>query len=230
MAEAFNMSKYLDRVQRTAMEHLSAASTPDDLVGMMKRVTEAAEEELANHRDNSEHIACKAGCGTCCAVTVAVLFPEIVAIDKFVKTHLAPEKQRLIVQRVAELFRKVRWLDEEERLFLRQSCAFLDEAGSCMIYPVRPLICRSITSVDVRHCEEALVAPVLGEVRTVLMNLFQKDLMEETFSIVGQVQAQLGFMDRGGQLTPGIQLLLETPELAERFLARKNVWNDSSGA
>jgi Fe-S-cluster containining protein len=226
MAEAFNLEKYSGQVQRTAVERLSAATGPDDLVKMMEMVTYGAEGELAAHGDGGKHIACRAGCGTCCAVNVAVLFPEVIAIVDFVRTKMAPEKQRVIVRRVAELFRKVSCLDEEERISLRQSCAFLDEVGSCSIYPVRPLICRAITSIDAQDCEEALHAVTTGMEHPIYMNMFQKSLMEETFIAVAEGLTQLGFDDSSGQLTVGVQRLLERPELADCFIERKYVWNE----
>jgi Fe-S-cluster containining protein len=226
MAEVFNLEKYLDQVQRTTMEHLSAATNKDALAEMMKMITEAAEGELAVHRDGGEHIACRAGCGTCCSLNVAVLFPEVIAIVEFVRTHWPPERQRMLEDRVAELFGHIRWLDEEERISLRQSCAFLDESSACTIYPVRPLICRAITSIDAHHCEEALEAATTGAERPIFMNMFQKSLMEGTFIAVAQGLTQLGFDDNSGELTVGVQAFLETPALAERFLERKNVWTD----
>ncbi|WP_432822484.1 YkgJ family cysteine cluster protein [Trichloromonas sp.] len=228
MGDAFDLRGYEERVQQLAMEHLSDASNADDLVKMMKIITDAAESELADHLEGGEQIACRAGCGSCCILNVAVLFPEVLAIVDFVKTRMSPEQQRTIVRRVDVLFRQVRWLGEEERLFLRQSCAFLDESGDCVIYPVRPLICRAITSIDPRHCEAALDTPNSDEARTVIMNLFQKGLMEGTFVALCHAQAQLGFEDRSGQLTVGVQGLFDAPELADRYLERKNVWGEQA--
>ncbi len=228
MAESFNLEEYAAQALQETLERLSDVSSSADLVEMMKRVTEVAEGELAAHGDGGEHIACQAGCGTCCSVNVAVLFPEVVAIVHFVRAQMSPEQQRSIETRVAELFRKVSWLDEEERIFLGQSCAFLDETGSCSIYPVRPLICRAITSMNARHCEEALRTAGTSSEHPIYMNMFQKSLMEKTFIAVADGLTQLGFDDRSGQLTVGVQRLLDMPELAERFIEREPVWGDQA--
>ena len=59
---------------------------------------------------------------------------------------------------------------EEERIMARQPCAFLDGSGSCSIYPVRPLLCRSITSTDADACREALSMLALGENQPISYN------------------------------------------------------------
>jgi Fe-S-cluster containining protein len=230
MSDTFNFEEYRERIQGMAMKHLSAGNFPDDLVKMIKILTEAAEGELENHRQGDEHIACRAGCGTCCSLNVAVLFPEVLAVVDFVRTRMSPEKQRAIERRVAQLHHLVECLGEEERIALRQSCAFLDESGACSIYPVRPLICRAITSINATHCEEALQSATTGVDRPIFMNMFQKSLMEGTFIAVADALTELGFDDRSGQLTVGVQRLLEMPELAERFLERDQVWGDQATA
>lgn len=228
MAESFDLEKHREQMQRMAMEQLSAASAPDDLTRMIKTIIDDAEDKLETHREGCEHIDCRAGCGTCCALNVAVLFPEVVNIVDFIRTRMPREEQQALQGRIAELFGKVRWLDDEERIFLQQSCAFLDEAGSCSIYPVRPLICRSITSIDAAHCEEALQAVPTGEERPIFMNMFQKSLMDQTFIAVADALTELGFDDRSGQLTVGTHRLFEMPELVEHFLERKTVWIEHS--
>ncbi|OHB32515.1 MAG: hypothetical protein A2X84_04425 [Desulfuromonadaceae bacterium GWC2_58_13] len=228
MGETFDLGKYRDHVQKMAMEHLSAAKVPEGLTQMIKMAAEVAEGELEIHREGGEHIACRAGCGTCCALNVAVLFPEVLNIVEFVRTRMSPEEQQGIERRVAELFSLVECLGEEDRISLGQSCAFLDESGSCSIYPVRPLICRAVTSINASHCEEALQAATTGVDRPIFMNMFQKSLMEGTFIAVAEGLTQLGFDDRSGQLTAGVRRLLDMPELAERFLERKNVWSEQT--
>lgn len=222
MNESFDMSKYEEKMRNMAMEHLSVINNPEQ---MMNRILDMAETTLATHLPDQEQIACRAGCGTCCMLNVAVLFPEVVAIVEHVVNFWPPDRRRALAERVARIHRKVRHYDDDQWIALRENCAFLDESGSCSIYPVRPLICRSVTSVDPRHCEEALEDPFSDNARPILMNLFQKSLMERTFIALGDALEQLGFDTRSGQLAVGVQRLLTTPELRTTFLNRGEVWD-----
>jgi Fe-S-cluster containining protein len=226
MTATFDMKKYADHVQSLAMERLSSATTSADLVAMMKQIVEGAETALDANREGGEHLACKAGCGACCVLNVAVLFPEVVAIVDFLQTQLDPEQLRMLSRRLNLMADKVRGLGEEEWIALRESCAFLDASENCSIYPVRPLICRSITSTNASHCEEALKIVSTGMERPIFMNMFQKSLMEKTFIALAQGATQLGFDDHSEQLTVAVQQFLERPQQTDCFLTRQSVWSD----
>ncbi|MEJ2200536.1 MAG: YkgJ family cysteine cluster protein [Desulfuromonadaceae bacterium] len=226
MSDLFDFGKYAEHVQSLTMEELQAAEDGAGLATMMGRINTVAETALKLHGDSDEHIACQAGCGACCVVNVAVLFPELVAIADFVQTQFEREQQLSLDRRLACMTARVAGLNEEERILLREPCAFLDAAQNCSIYPVRPLICRSVTSIDVRHCEEALRLVAFAEERPIFQNIFQKNLLDETFIALAQGLTQLGFDDRSEQLTLGMQQLLASPQQVERFLDRQPVWGD----
>jgi hypothetical protein len=86
-----------------------------------------------------------------------------------------------------------------------------------------------VTSTDAERCREALDEPWPGAARPVLMHLLQKDLMEATFIGLGDALEDAGFDTRSGQLTVGVQQLLENPRLKERFLAKRPVWEEIPG-
>lgn len=199
---------------------LSEEKTADGLGVAMERAMAAAEAELAAHLDPEEgaRIACKAGCGICCRVNVAVLFPEAMAIRDYVRRRFSADEMDRFRGRLADLYREVRWLDDEERLFLHRPCALLDEGGNCTIYPVRPLLCRSVTSTDPEDCRQALTLPALGESRQVLMNLFQKELMEAAFRGMGRALQAVGLDARGVTLTAALKHLSDRPQLAADYL------------
>lgn len=202
-------------------EGLAAAPGEAALGGLMARAVALAEAALARHLDEGErgHIACRAGCGSCCVVNVSVLFPEAVAIAGYLERHVPEPARTRHRERLDALFRDSRWLDDEERLFLRRPCAFLDEAGSCAVYPVRPLLCRSVTSVDAEDCRQAIAFSALGEDRAVRMNLLQKGLMEAAYAGVGRALEGAGLDGRGARLTVAVKRLLDDPGLAGRLAA-----------
>jgi len=222
MFESFDIGKYEEKMRYMAMEHLSVMSDPEH---MMNQLVEIAEGTLDKHLNDKDQIACKAGCGSCCMLNVAVLFPEVVAIVKHVVDSWPLDRLRQLTERIEDLYHKIRHCNDDEWIGLREHCAFLDDSGNCSIYPVRPLICRSVTSVDPRHCEEALETPASGTARPILMNMFQKSLMETTFIALGDALERMGFDTRSGQLVVGVRQLLEEPELRKKFLNKGEVWD-----
>ena len=51
---------------------------------------------------------------------------------------------------------RVRWLEDEDRISWRETCPLLAADGRCSIHPVRPLSCRSLSSLDAADCRRAL--------------------------------------------------------------------------
>lgn len=217
----FDMHGFTREVDALAAKELSSVSGAAGLGGLVAAVVDMAEEALAHHLDAAEaaHIACRAGCGSCCVVNVSVLFPEAVAIVDYLQRCPPTSARARQEERLDALFRDSRWLDDEERLFLRRPCAFLDTAGACTIYPVRPLLCRAVTSTDPEACRQAIAFAALGETRPVQMNLFQKSLMEAAYAGLGRALETAGLDGRGLRLTVAVKQLLDDPGLAAGFAA-----------
>lgn len=76
--------------------------------------------------------ACRRGCGWCCHQKVGAAAVEVLAIA------------RALADRPVERAMLDEWTPG-------QPCAFLKD-GACSIYDIRPLKCRSLWHVDVRHC------------------------------------------------------------------------------
>ncbi|BCA80721.1 YkgJ family cysteine cluster protein [Desulfuromonas sp. AOP6] len=220
MSDAFDLKGYEQSIERRARDLLSGAKNFKDCWHSVSQLYGLAEDTLARHMDPVEqkHIACTAGCGTCCAVNVAVLLPEAAAIITHLKESMGEEEVAKIIARLESLYPRILWLDDDDRVLLRQSCAFLTDQGACAIYPVRPLICRSITSANAEDCREAIAFKALGEERTVLINLFQKTLMDATFRGLGAALAGLNLDSRSVKLTVAVWTLLQEPERMAAFL------------
>ena len=175
-------------------------------------------ERLLQQRPQEEfaRIACGPGCGSCCVVNVSTLLPEGIAIRRYLTRFSAAEQQQLAA-RLEELWETVRGLDDEERLVVRRKCAFLNAQGRCQIYPVRPLLCRSITSTDAQSCQDALTGAVFGDERPVLMHQYQQQLYESLFSeFAGQLEER-GLDGRSFQLSGLVRFLLNHPDAEADF-------------
>jgi len=221
MGDGGDFTPYREKARNLVCSGLSGPADAATVVGMVSALTDRAEVDLAEGLDSSEgrRIACRAGCGSCCVVNVAILFPEALAIVFHLQRHLPQPERERIRARLDDLHGAIRWLDDEERIALRRSCAFLDYRGNCGIYPVRPLLCRSVTSTDPEACRDAVALMALGETHPVLMNLFQQELMNAYFLGAAQALEELGLDARGLNLTGAVKHLLDRPRLAEEFLS-----------
>lgn len=178
---------------------------------VMAELIDQVEQTLAQNLTPIDHemLACKAGCGCCCMVNVAVLDPEVLNIAEYLRCGSTPEELATLKRRMGDLVTAISDLDEEERIALRKSCVFLDEDNNCSIYPVRPLLCRSITSIDADDCRDALTMQALGECVPVTMNLFQKNLFDVTYQALATALADAGLEDRSHELTAAVLKCLE---------------------
>ncbi len=221
MQSPFDFSNYAWQVRKFSRSLMSSGSNAADISGRMHLLAISAERDLARFGDSSEtsRVACGPGCGACCVLNVDVLIPEAVAITWFLQRRFSTEKLDVIKGRLQELLSRTRWLDDEERLFLRAPCAFLDEQGSCIIHVVRPLLCRAITSTDPATCHDEIAMVPLNGVPTVEMNLFQKQLIDTVYCELGGALEFLGLDCRPRRLSSAVLTLLDDPEMVAMYVA-----------
>ncbi|MDI6855110.1 MAG: YkgJ family cysteine cluster protein [Deltaproteobacteria bacterium] len=106
-------------------------------------------------------IACRAACDFCCYNQVETSPLEALAISHFIQELSATEQARLTERVNASVRRRSGWSKAEVARSRRQfPCPFLNQ-GLCEIYPVRPLLCRAMHSLDAGHCEKSLQAESL---------------------------------------------------------------------
>ena len=225
MQEPFDFSTYARVVRKFSRTLMCSVGSGAELSGLVHLLTVAVERDLARFSDfqQGSRIACGPGCGACCVLNVTILFPEAVAISRFIQRHFSADELQDLRIRMQELHGRTRWLDDEERLFLRAPCAFLDQQGSCMIHAVRPLLCRSVTSTDATACHDALSTVALDGVPSVEMNLFHKQLIETVYCEFGWTLQFLGFDHRPMRLTAAVLALLDEPEMIASFVSGEKV-------
>lgn len=223
LQEPFDFSAYAHQTRQLARTLLCSSRTAAEISGSMHLIAIATERDLVRFGEPTCHsrVACAAGCGACCILNVAVLFPEAVTITRYLRRRLPDDALDVLQERLQELMIRTRWLDDEERLFVREPCAFLDRQERCMIHAVRPLLCRSITSTDPLACRDAIaMAPLEGAPR-IEMDLFQKQVVDTIYRELAHALGELGFDHRPKRLTSAVLALLKNPELVEDFVARQ---------
>ncbi|SHJ35717.1 Putative zinc-or iron-chelating domain-containing protein [Malonomonas rubra DSM 5091] len=121
----------------------------DDLLAGLKplrqQLDRVAEQNFIT--DAAVKIYCQNGCSNCCSLSVNCSFPEAVAIAR----ELTAE-QIVTLKAKIPLLQQISTQAQDLKDYLRQfrnrfgGCPFLDAAGSCSIYPHRPLSCRALLS------------------------------------------------------------------------------------
>lgn len=198
------------------------AKEKKEVAAALSMVWNAAEDVLASSSSPDVAVACGPGCPECCRVNVAVLAPEAVAIATFLEAdpevggHGFPEK-------LADFAARVRWVDHAERLRCHMPCPFLDIKSSCMIHPVRPLMCRSITSTDPEACRRALEAAAWDEDEPLEMDILRKLVLEEAYMALADLLAKLGLDAKSVELTRGVAAVVQRPEIVQEFVGGNRI-------
>lgn len=186
-----------------------------------------AESLIEQHKEGDRSLlACGPGCQDCCVVNVSITLLEGIAITRFLR-QLDSADLAQTASRLDNLWCDVRGLDDDERMMLRRKCAFLDDRGFCVIYPVRPLFCRSISSTDVERCRVAVTGQAFGGQQPVMMHHFQLQLYKTLFLGVAEGLAQAGLDGRSFQLSGLVRYLLSHPGKDEELLNQSSLcWDE----
>jgi len=170
-----------ERFTEVARAELATGSAPAQRLAACRAVVTRAEAGCNALENDTSHVACGPGCGTCCVVNVTILEPEALAIQSYVMEQFSPNARQQLAARLMKLDLATASLDDQERIMVRQACAFLDERQMCSIHPVRPLLCRSVTSVDAGQCRDALAMVAFDESPQIICHLEHWQLFEEAF-------------------------------------------------
>ncbi len=200
---------------------LAGARGVEELAALLAGVEAIVARALAAGRPAGEPpAACGPGCAACCTVNVATLALEGAVAAGHLRAALAPARAAALAAALAAFHDRVRWLEDGERIASRARCPLLDAAGRCTIHPVRPLACRSVSSLDAADCRRVMAAGADEEDgRVVRMDLLQRALYLEALAAAGEAVARRGLDARCRDVTGMVALFLADPALAPAFLA-----------
>ena len=167
-------------------------------------------------------IACQAGCHFCCYNQIEVIPLEALPVWRFIQ-DLPPEERARLENRVNASVsqRSSKTKEEIARSRAQFPCPFLSQ-GLCSIYPVRPLLCRAMHSLDAGHCQTSLQAV------TLLPDQYYLHRYEIVWSIVQGLSdgcQAAGCQAQPVDLAQAASLFLPKPEdheLMEQWLWGKN--------
>lgn len=189
-----------------------------NLTNMTNNVIENAQNFIDKNRDKTEFdlIACKSGCSDCCIVFITTLFPEALNIAEYLRKT---KKEKSLIPLLEKRVLDTRWTDEEDWSLLGKKCIFLDEKGDCTIYPVRPLLCRAVTSVSVDDCKEAISGKIMGEERAVLMNLLTLKTYRQGFQGMSDALNEYKLDSTGFEITRSVLYALKHTDAEKQFIS-----------
>jgi len=120
---------------------------------MYKRILSEADEFFASvTRTQPQNLQCGRGCSLCCYGLFEIGSGDVpIVAEGLEKLH--PKRRMMIVRRAVEIVAESRHPNlrecgpiEKEEFFERTAstpCPNLNEAGECLIYESRPLVCRT---------------------------------------------------------------------------------------
>ena len=100
-----------------------------------------------------EPLDCKTGCHYCCFNLPQVTPPEALLIGHHVEKSFSDRKKQDLIDRIKKILELIEDKQPAEIAMMRHElpCIFLKE-GLCMVYPVRPVVCRTCSSISAEHC------------------------------------------------------------------------------
>ncbi|PHR90494.1 MAG: hypothetical protein COA78_35185 [Blastopirellula sp.] len=175
-------------------------------------------------RQNRE---CGAGCSACCfTVAVDVTAIEAIACAEYLSSYVCSEEVAIIKQRLEKLTQRRRSMTAKQRKETKLRCGLLDDQGMCQIYPVRPLICAGVFSLDQDACNDA--AEAVGKEEKFIP--LDRPAKVGTMGISAALQQVLVKSKLDGnlyELNSAVLCALETDNAMQRFLHGEDIFRDA---
>lgn len=218
---------------------LQCGSGPD-----LERVVAAAHEALdalskltlGLFAQSTTPVACSAGCDHCCHQSVGVTALEALTIVYHLQTTLDAATLTSVKHRIRATREQIRGLTREQRYSPQHPCVFLGPSGTCTIYPVRPLVCRAMNSLDANGCRETLRDP---DQRALFLEHGRgPDALLGPFRASHALSAGLqlagsdvyGWDTRPLDLVAAMDELLQNPDAVQQWLDGRDVFHDAVGS
>jgi len=128
------------------------------------KALEMAEAAL-NHTDHAiqkflatgslpEPLDCKPGCHYCCFNLPVVTPLEALFMGHHVEEVFTDDDKKKLTERIKRILNRIKGMRTYEIAMMRHElpCIFLEDE-MCMVYPVRPVVCRTCSSTSAEHCK-----------------------------------------------------------------------------
>ncbi len=119
----------------------------------LKRTDEAI-SNFVSQESLLEPLDCKPGCHYCCYNLPTVTPPEALLIGYHVEQKFTNQGKKEIRDRINKVLERINGISPYDIAMIRHElpCIFLED-GMCMVYSVRPVVCRTCSSTSAEHCK-----------------------------------------------------------------------------
>jgi len=192
-----------ETVYLSAVESVKAGESPAQT---MERIHLLAQDRIAEDISGEEasHMQCRRGCSHCCRVHVPVLCLEADNIAAYLLSSLSADSLEILRKKLRYIKVHIAGYDEQERIVANIPCGFLGAEGECIIHPVRPLVCRSVTSADADSCRRAMTMSICEENAFIPMNITQKSLYDSAFIGLADAMKDMKIDCRSFEITEAV--------------------------
>jgi Fe-S-cluster containining protein len=116
--------------------------------------TDDAIQKFVSLESLPEPLDCKPGCHFCCYNQPMVTPPEALLIGHHIEQTFTDQQKQTLNVKIKKILKKIvgKHLDEIFMMRHKLPCIFLEES-MCLIYVVRPVVCRTCSSTSEAHCK-----------------------------------------------------------------------------
>lgn len=192
-----------ETVYSSVIESLKAGESAAET---MERIYLLAQERAAEDISEKEasHMQCRRGCSHCCRVHVPVLCIEADNIAAYLLSSLSADSLEILRKKLRYIKVHIAGYDEQERIVANIPCGFLGGDGECTIHPVRPLVCRSVTSADAEACRRAMTMSICEENAFIPMNIRHKSIYDSAFIALADAMKDMKTDCRSFEITDAV--------------------------
>lgn len=217
---------FLARSTAAVFAPLPPKPAEDQACAALDQVFALAEQSWQARRSSLDYLrsapasACRAGCGWCCHQQVGITPLEAIRIAAYLRGQPAD-----LTGSLHRVNAQTKGLSTGQRAESRLACAFLSLDGNCRIYPVRPLRCRGLHSIDANFCAASHQDPAgmrakleAGQLRPVYLSV-PEAIFDSALSGVLMALKKLKMAVVSLELHAAVDALVDDPKLARRWLA-----------
>ena len=119
----------------------------------LKRTDEAI-QQFVSQEYLPEPFDCKPGCHYCCYNLPMVTPPEALLIGHHLDQTFTDQQKLTLNIKIKKILKKIAGKHPDEIFMMRHElpCIFLEES-MCLIYGLRPVVCRTCSSTSAAHCK-----------------------------------------------------------------------------
>ena len=167
---------------------------------------------------------CKPGCHYCCYNLPVVTPPEALLMGYYVEHRFTDQGKKATLNRINKILKRIKGLSVYEVAMMRHElpCIFLEDT-MCMAYEVRPVVCRTCTSIDAEHCK--MIFDSRNHRARLRCYQHIRDIFQTVHSHLIECCREMGCQSNALPLPEGIRDYFKHPAPIEAWLNNEPVFN-----